>query len=208
MRRRPLVSTVFTQLNIHAAVVALLLLFNLVLLTRLVVAWHDSHSDRSAQFAADTLAYDQLQSQAAMLRTLPARMSASRTEANAFIASRIPTDYSEVLTELGELTTRDHVRLIGAHYAPRPGIPGLVELRIDANISAEYPAIMHFINDVERDKNHAFYIIRTIVLSGQQNGLVSLRLVMTTYLHPDAANAQLLEAGSRAAENGSGGNTE
>ena len=208
MRRRPLASTVFTQLNVHVAVVALLLLFNLVLVTRLVVAWHDSHSDRSSQFAADTAAYAQLQSQAALLRTLPARMNASNREAKAFIAARIPTEQSEVLSGLGALTTQDEVRLNGAHYAPRPAIPGLVELRIDANISGEYPAIMHFINDVERDKNHAFYIIRTIVLSGQQNGQVSLRLVMTTFLHADAANAQLLEAGSRAAEDGSGGDTE
>ena len=42
--------------------------------------------------------------------------------------------------------------------------------------------LIHFINDLERDKNHVFFIINTLTLSGQQGGLVNLRLRMTTYL--------------------------
>ncbi len=51
---------------------------------------------------------------------------------------------------------------------------------------------MHFINDVERDKNHAFFTIRSITLSGQQGGEVNLRVRMTTYLRTDAAGSAAL----------------
>ena len=55
-------------------------------------------------------------------------------------------------------------------------------VRIDASLSGEYSALMHFINDIERDKNHVFFTINALTLSGQQGGLVNLRLRMTTYL--------------------------
>jgi hypothetical protein len=55
-------------------------------------------------------------------------------------------------------------------------------VRIDASLSGEYSALMHFINDLERDKNHVFFTIHALTLSGQQGGLVNLRLRMTTYL--------------------------
>ena len=41
---------------------------------------------------------------------------------------------------------------------------------------------MHFINDLERDKDHVFFIIDGVTLSGQQGGLVNLRLRLRTYV--------------------------
>ncbi len=208
MRRRLLAASVFTQLNLHVAAVVLLLVVDLVLMTRLAVAWHDSHSDRSAQFDADSAAYAQLQAQSGRIRALPAQLSASGRQADAFFAARVPSNFSQVVAELGDLANRDHVRLTRAAYPTRAAIPGLVEVRIDGNISGEYPAIMHFINDIERDKNHSFFTIRTVALTGQQGGLVNLRLVMTTYLHPSAADAASLQAGSRASGSETGGETQ
>ena len=43
---------------------------------------------------------------------------------------------------------------------------------------------MHCINGLERSKT--FFIINGLTLTGQQGGLVNLRLKLTTYLH--AAN--------------------
>ena len=84
--------------------------------------------------------------------------------------------------QLGTLTSKNNVRLTRAQYTPTPAINGLTEVRIDATLSGEYTALMHFINDVERDKDHVFFTIKTLTLSGQQGGLVNLRLRMTTYL--------------------------
>jgi type IV pilus assembly protein PilO len=63
---------------------------------------------------------------------------------------------------------------------------------------------MHFINGLERDKDHAFYTIRSITLSGQQGGLVNLRISITTYMHGDAAEINALRANTRNAGQASG----
>jgi hypothetical protein len=84
--------------------------------------------------------------------------------------------------ELGTLAAKDNVRLTRAQYPSAPAINGLTEIRVDASLSGEYTQLMHFINDLERDKNHVFFVINALTLSGQQGGLVNLRLRMTTYL--------------------------
>jgi hypothetical protein len=62
-----------------------------------------------------------------------------------------------------------------------PG-PGLTEISMDASISGDYPSIMRFINSLERDP--MFFIIRAMALTGQQGGLVNLRLRVSTWLRP------------------------
>ena len=196
MTRRSVISQVLTTLNLHLAAVVLLLLFDLVLGTKLILAWHRSHSDQTAEYNAGLRTYAQLQAQAGRLQGLPAQLAHSRTQAGDFIATRIPVSDSEVAAELGALTARDHVRLSRAAYTYAPGIPGVVELRIDTNITGEYGPVMHFINDVERDKTHAFFIIRSITLTGQQGGVVNLRMRMTTFMRSDAGAPALLQTGS------------
>lgn len=195
MASRSATSKIFTQLNAYLAVFAVLLIFDLVLATRLIVAWHDSHSDESAQYDADMLTYAQLQTQAAHLRGLPAKLANSRSQEERFVTARIPVSDSAVLTDLGALKDHDHVRLSRASYAYAPAIPGLLEMRIDANVSGQYTDVMHFINDLERDKDHAFFILRSITLSGQQGGTVNLRVRVTTYMQADPSTAAMLEAG-------------
>ena len=53
---------------------------------------------------------------------------------------------------------------------------------MDAGISGEYPQIMRFVNGLERDQT--FFVIRTMALTGQQGGLVNLRLRVSTWLRP------------------------
>ncbi len=61
---------------------------------------------------------------------------------------------------------------------------------MDAGISGDYPSIMRFINSLERDQ--IFFIIRAMSLTGQQGGLVNLRLRVSTWLRPaDAAASGL-----------------
>ena len=61
---------------------------------------------------------------------------------------------------------------------------------MDAGISGEYPQIMRFVNSLERDRT--FFVIRAMSLTGQQGGLVNLRLRVSTWLRPaDAAASGL-----------------
>ena len=202
-RHRTLFSSqLLTALNLHLAGVLLLLAFDLVLGTKLLLAWQAGRSDQSAQYEADQRTYAQLETQAGRLRALPSELQSSRTEAGAFVEERIPTSFSVLLNELGTLTARNHVRLSRAAYPVGPAVPGIVEARIDANVTGEYTPVMHFLNAIERDKNHAFFIIRSVTLTGQQGGMVNLRVRMTTYLRGDMANAALQSAAAGAQGNG------
>jgi hypothetical protein len=55
---------------------------------------------------------------------------------------------------------------------------------MDASVSGDYRPIVEFINGLERDK--MFFLVNGINLSGQQTGMVNLRIRLTTYLR--AAN--------------------
>ena len=188
-----------TPLSLMAAGVLLLLVFDLALGTKLGIAWHDASSDQSAEYTANMTTYTQLQAQMQHLRGLPTRLDGSKNGAQLFFADRVAANDSTVISELGDLASRNHVHLTRASYTPAPAVQGLVELRVDAAMSGEYTPIMHFINDVERDKTQAFFIIRSVTLTGQQSGTVNLRLRLTTYMRADAASAAVLATASRAA---------
>ena len=176
------VRKLFTLLNLHIAGVVLLLGLNLFLLTRLIVAWHAASSDQSADYNSGHMTYVQLQAQMSHLQGLPEKVNQAHSDADKFYAERIAPNYSTMAAQLGALVSKNNVRLTRAQYTPAPAISGLTEVRIDASLSGEYTSLMHFINDVERDKDHVFFTIKTLTLSGQQGGLVNLRLRMTTYL--------------------------
>jgi len=171
-----------TLLNLHFAGVVVLLVINLVLLSKLVFAWHAASTDQTAEYESQHMTYAQLQSQMGHLQGLPQKVDLARKDADTFYEKRFAPNYSTMVSELGSLAGKNSVRLTRAQYAPSPAINGLTELRVDASLSGEYTQLMHFINDLERDKVHVFFIINTLTFSGQQGGLVNLRLRMTTYL--------------------------
>ena len=182
----------FNLLNLHIAGVALLIVLNIVLVVRLGLAWRDLGSSRQEQLQQEQLQLAQLQAQTARLNGLPEKVELSRKDADKFYAQRIPANYSSILADLGALATKNNVRLTRAGYTQAPAIEGLAELRIDANLAGEYSGVMHFINGLERDKS--FYLISALTLTGQQGGMVNLRLRLTTYLH--AADASKLPPSS------------
>ena len=53
---------------------------------------------------------------------------------------------------------------------------------MDAGIAGAYPQIMRFVNSLEADQT--FFIVRGMALTGQQGGLVNLRLRVSTWLRP------------------------
>jgi hypothetical protein len=56
------------------------------------------------------------------------------------------------------------------------------------------------VNSIERD--HIFFVIRAMSLTGQQGGLVNLRLRISTWLRPADAAASGLPLTSEASETG------
>jgi type IV pilus assembly protein PilO len=187
-----------SPLTWHYAGFALLLAITIVLAVRLGLDWTavDGHSadelnDKQVQVKA-------MQLQTAPLRGLDKRVETSRTAMKAFLEKRIPPTYSSISNRVSELAVASDVRLTRMQYTQ--GAPGsdLTEISIDAGITGEYPAIMHFVNSLERDP--IFFVIRAMNLTGQQGGLVSLRMRVSTWLRPADAEASGLPATPTAEE--------
>ena len=173
-------SNLLNLLNLHIAGVALLLILNLVLGVRLFLAWSTLRANSPAQLQQRQTAYRALQLEMSPLRGLPQKVDLSRTQADEFYVARFPEAYSTISSSIHDLGTKTSVRLTNLAYSPRRALPGLVELRLDASLSGEYAPLMRFINGLERSKT--FFWINGITLTGQQGGLVNLRLKLVTDL--------------------------
>jgi hypothetical protein len=178
----------FTVLNLHIAGAALLAVLVLFLGTKAILAVHAAGAVESERYQQQQIRYAQLESQMSHLQGLPQKVDQAREDATSFFDKRIASNYSTILEALGAADVKNQVRLAGSQYTAKPAIDGLTELRIDANLSGDYTALMHFINDLERDKNHDFFIIDGLTFTGQQGGLVNLRLRLTTYLQANATD--------------------
>jgi type IV pilus assembly protein PilO len=168
-------------LNLHFAGVALLLILNLVLVVQLFLAWSTLRHAGADQLLQQRTALRALQLEMKPIKGLPQKVDLSRTQANEFYDKRFPAAYSTISATINDLATKNGVRLTNLAYTPTRALPGLAELRMDASLSGEYAPLMHFINGLERSKT--FFLINGLTLTGQQGGLVNLRLKLNTYLH-------------------------
>jgi len=179
-----------SPLTWHVAGFAVLLVLAIILAIRLGLDWAAMNSNSGEVLAGKQIQLKTLEIQTAPLRGLDQRVEKSRQQIDAFYKKRIPFDYSLISTRIGTLAVSSGVRLSRVQYAQ--GKPGsaLTEISMDAGVSGDYSAIMHFINSLERDQ--IFFIIRGMQLTGQQGGLVNLRLRVSTWLRPaDAAASGL-----------------
>lgn len=176
----------FTVLNLHLAGVAALAVLVLVLAVKAALAIHSAGATDSESYQELEVRHAQLNAQMAHIQGLPQKVDAARADTARFYETRIAPNYSTILQELGAAAVKNQVRLARAQYTPGPAIDGLTEVRIDAGLSGDYAPMMHFINDLERDKNHVFFIIDGLTFTGQQGGLVNLRLRLSTYLQSGA----------------------
>jgi type IV pilus assembly protein PilO len=187
-------SGTFNLLNLHIAVVAVLAIVNLVLVVQLVLAWNTLRRDGPEQLELRQTELRTAQLQAKPLRNLPQRVGDSTRGANNFYDGRVPGADSAILAELGTLQQKSNVRLSRVQTAFAPALRDVTEVRMDASVSGDYTAVMKFINSVERDK--MFFVINGLTLSGQQGGLVNLRLKVTTYLRgSDVEHLQPMNSG-------------
>jgi type IV pilus assembly protein PilO len=190
----------FTVLNLHLAGTAVLAALVLVLAAKVALAFHNAGALDSASYQQAQIHYAQLRAQMAHLQGLPQRVDASREDAANFYETRIAPHYSTIAQELDAAAVKNQVRLSNTRYTDSPVNNGLKEVRIDASLSGDYTPMMHFINDLERDKNDVFFIIDGLMFTGQQGGLVNLRLRLSTYLQAGANDLPPATDGGASAE--------
>lgn len=172
-----------TAVNLHYAGVAALLVVVLYMVAHLLFLSQSLKSHNADALSQQRTLLTTARLQAQPLRGLDTKIAASTHDADAFYADRLPYAYSQVLSELGRLTQKSNVRLANVQYAQQPVLSGanaLTELHMDASVSGDYRPIVEFINGLERDK--MFFLVNGINLSGQQTGMVNLRIHLITYL--------------------------
>jgi type IV pilus assembly protein PilO len=173
----------------YAAFVALLVAV-IGLSIRFGMDWHATNASTASALASQQIQLKALDLETVPLRGLDKRVADSRTQMQAFYQKRIPPSYSSIATRIGELALKGPVRLSRVQYTQGPPGSDFTEISMDAGITGGYPEIMRFVNGVERDQT--FFVIRAMSLTGQQGGLVNLRLKVSTWLRPaDAAASGL-----------------
>jgi hypothetical protein len=190
----------FTPLNLHLAGAAVLAVMVLALAAKAVLAFHAAGAVGSERYQQQQIRYVQLHAQMAQVQGLPQKVDQARADETHLLEARIAPNYSTIAEELGAAAVKNQVRLSRAQYTPGPAIDGLTEVRIDAGLSGDYTPMMHFINDLERDKNHVFFIIDGLTFTGQQGGLVNLRLRLSTYLQAGATDLPPAAGGGASSE--------
>jgi hypothetical protein len=158
---------------------------NLVLAVRMIVAWRSAEAGNAARLQQHETEYRTMQLKTRPLRGLDKKIGQAQLDERAFYDKRFPDSYSEVETELGKLAVKNNVLLNRVQYAQGKPNMGVTEVRMDASLSGDYAPVVRFINGLERDK--IFFLIDGIALSGQQNGIVSLRMRLQTYLRAGPA---------------------
>ena len=181
-------NTRITAQHWHYALVAVLCLLNLALGVRLAIAWRSAEAGTAARLQERQAEYRTMQLKTRPLRGLDKKIVQARADEQAFYEKRFPDSYSEVEKELGKLAVENNVLLNRVQYGQGKPNEGVTRVLIDASLSGDYAPVVRFINGLERAR--VFFIIDGIVLNGEQNGIVSLRMKLITYLRGGAANGQ------------------
>ncbi len=187
-----------SALTWHYAGIGVLLALVIMLGVRFGLDWAATSGSSSDAMAGKQTELTALRLQTAPLQGLDMRLAESRAQMQAFYNKRIPPNYSSISERIGDLEVKSGVRLSRVQYSQGPPGSDLTEITMDAGISGDYPAIMRFVNSLER--NQTFFVIRAMALTGQQGGLVNLRLRVSTWLRPSDAATSGLPATPHASE--------
>lgn len=176
-----------SPLTWHYVGFGVLLVLAIGLAVRLGLDWAATNARSADALAGKKVEWNVMDKRTAPLRGLDKRVAASREEIQDFYKKRIPPNYSSFATRIGELEVKSGARLSRVQYTQGPQGADLTEVSLDAGIGGSYPDIMRFVNGLERDQ--MFFVVRGMQLTGQQGGLVNLRLRVSTWMRPEDAAA-------------------
>jgi len=181
-----------SPLTWHLAGFVILLALAIGLGVRLGLDWTATNAHSSDVLLSKQIQLKTLQLETAPLAGIDGRVEQTRKQIERFELKRIPPNYSSIDERISELEVASGVRLSRVQYTQRPPGPGLTEISVDTNLTGDYPAIMRFVNSIERDQT--FFVIRAMSFTGQQGGIVGLRMVLSTWLRAADAAASGLPA--------------
>lgn len=174
----------------HYAGLAVLVVLVIALGVRLGMDWSATNASSEDALTSKLMQLKALNIETAPLRGLDKRVAESQAQMKTFYTKRIPANYSGIATHVGTLEVSSGVRLSRMLYTQGAASGDLTEISLDAGVSGSYPQIMKFVNGLERDQD--FFVVRAMTLTGQQGGMVNLRIKVSTWLRAaDAAQSGL-----------------
>jgi type IV pilus assembly protein PilO len=120
------------------------------------------------------------------LRGLDKKIPVARKEITDFYAQRLPSQDSAISADLGKVATQSGIRIENIKYSEKdPDTVGVRRVEIEADLAGDYLQLVRFVNALERDQ--LFFLVDSVVLGGEQNGVVKLQLKLETYLRTGIA---------------------
>jgi len=126
------------------------------------------------------------------LRGLPEKIPVARKDIDQFYKDRFPSRDSEISDDIGKLAAQNGVKIGEVKYKmadPDKAVEfqrvGVNQVEVEADLDGDYLQLVRFINALERDK--LFFLVDSVVLGGEQGGVVRLHLKMETYLKTGVA---------------------
>jgi type IV pilus assembly protein PilO len=120
------------------------------------------------------------------LRGLDKKIPIARKQIGDFYTQRLPAQDSAISADLGKVATQSGVRIGSIKYSMKdPELLGVRRVEIEADLAGDYLQLVRFINALERDQ--LFFLVDSVVLGGEQAGVVKLQLKLETYLRTGAA---------------------
>ncbi len=117
----------------------------------------------------------------APLKDLPKKVVVAGHQIDDFYKKRFPTRESQILTEFGKVASANGVRIEqGKNKVRDAEAGGLEPMEMEWTLAGNYSSLARFINALERDD--MFFIISSVALGGQPQGLVKLDMKVETYL--------------------------
>ena len=115
------------------------------------------------------------------LRGMDKKIASANDEINTFYKDRLPEQDSAISESLGKVASESGVQMTGVKYDIKDeNDVGLRPVLMEAEFSGGYSQLVRFVNAVERNK--LFFIVDSVDLGSQQQGNITLRLGLETYL--------------------------
>jgi Tfp pilus assembly protein PilO len=145
-----------------------------------------SETSRRDQLAQDWRELQQKTREVEPLRGLDKKIPVARKQIDEFYAQRLPSQDSAISADLGRVATQTGVKIGSIKYVMKDPLPvGVRRVEIDADLAGDYLQLVRFVNTLERDQ--MFFLVDSVGLGGEQNGIVKLQLKLKTYLKTGAA---------------------
>jgi type IV pilus assembly protein PilO len=149
-----------------------------------------SETSRRDQLAQNWKELQQKTREVEPLRGLDKKIPIARKQIEQFYAQRLPSQDSAISADLGKVAAQSGVRIGSIKYSMKdkdkdPETVGARRVEIEADLAGDYLQLVRFINALERDQ--LFFLVDSLSLGGEQNGVVKLQLKLETYLKTGTA---------------------